>query len=693
MSAPVSRFWLLLAGCVLVPALAVAQAVPDSVRQLPAVVVTATKGARDVRAVAIPTQVLTRQEIAAIGATRLSDLLAEQPGLALVQEFGTGVQVQGFAPDYTLILIDGEPVVGRQGGTLNLDRLTVSGIERVEIVKGPSSSLYGSEALAGVINLITRRPDAPLRLVTSARYETHKTVDATTEASFQHQRLGGRFLLNRYGSDGYDLARDLPGATAPGFTDYTANAQLHLSASDRTDLRLTARYGQEQQRNAVGVVEQGELLEYEDDSRRDDWSAAGTVVYRPGPAHRLQSTLYAARFMTDTTVRNPDTDAVLTRSLFDQFYGKTETQLDWIVGPAHLATFGGGVIRESVAADRVRGGFRGNLAGFAFAQHDWRASARLGLVVSARLDAHPDHTPQVSPKLAAQYRVAEALYLRASLGSGFKAPTFQQRYMDFTNAVGGYAVYGANDAAAVLRELETQGLLEAYVVAPDRLGELRPESALAVNVGGAYTWGRGTLHVNLFRNQVRDLIETGLVAFRTSGQQVFSYFNLHRIYTQGIEAGLDVQPGAGFTLRLGYQYLDTADRDVLAALDAGTIFTRDATNRDRRATRDDYGGLFSRSRHSGTLRLQYERPRTSVALRGLWRGRYGYADTNGNLILDDAGEYVPGYTLWHLTVTRALGTRLHLQTGLKNLFNETNPTYIPSLPGRLYFAGLRLEVD
>lgn len=693
MSAPVSRIWRLLAGFVLAPALVFAQDLPDSVRALPPVVITATKGARDLREVAVPMQVLTRQEIAAIGATRLSDLLAEQPGLALVQEFGTGVQVQGFAPDYTLILIDGEPVIGRQGGTLNLDRLTVGGIERVEVVKGPSSSLYGSEALAGVINLITRRPDAPLHLTTSARYETHQTLDATTEAAFQRKRLGGRVLLNRYGSDGYDLARHLPGATTPGFTDYTASAHLHVEASDRTDLRFAARYGQEQQRNAVGVVDQGILLEYEEASRRDDWSTSGTLVYRPGPAWRLQSTLYAARFMTDTAVRNPETDVLLTQSRFDQFYGKSETQLDWIAGPAHLATFGGGLVRESIAADRVRGGFRRNVAGFAFAQHEWQASARLGLVASTRLDAHPDYAARVSPKLAVRYRAAETLHLRASLGSGFRAPTFQQRYMDFTNAVGGYAVYGANEARTVLHELDTQGLLATYVVDPSRLGELRPESARSLNVGGTYTRPHATLHVNLFRNHVRDLIETGLVAFRTNGQQVFSYFNLHRIYTQGVEVEAELRPVADLALRLGYQYLDTADRDVLAALDAGTVFTRDASNRDRRATRRDYGGLFNRSRHSSTLHLQYERRGSTVALRGIWRGRYGHADANGNLILDQATEYVPGYTLWHVTLTQVLGTRLHLQTGLKNLFDHTNPILIPSLPGRLYFVGLRLEVE
>ncbi|NBC16444.1 MAG: TonB-dependent receptor plug domain-containing protein, partial [Bacteroidetes bacterium] len=108
------------------------------------VVVTATRSLKALEQVPVPTSIVGADDIRARGARRLSDLLAEQPGLQLNYDHGAGLNIQGFDADYTLILIDGEPVIGRTAGTLNLERIAVADVERVEVVRGPSSSLYGS---------------------------------------------------------------------------------------------------------------------------------------------------------------------------------------------------------------------------------------------------------------------------------------------------------------------------------------------------------------------------------------------------------------------------------------------------------------------------------------------------------------------------------------------------------------------
>ena len=110
----------------------------------------------------VPILVVSKQEIQQSGNIRLSEVLSEQLGLYLVENHGTGLQMQGFDPEYTLILIDNKPVIGRTAGTLDLTRLTVGNIEQVEVVKGPSSALWGSDALAGVINIITDKGSNPL---------------------------------------------------------------------------------------------------------------------------------------------------------------------------------------------------------------------------------------------------------------------------------------------------------------------------------------------------------------------------------------------------------------------------------------------------------------------------------------------------------------------------------------------------
>ena len=124
------------------------QTEPDTASResLEEVVVTATRTPRSVNNVPVPVTIIGQDKIERIGALRLNEVLAEQAGLQIITDHGTGLQLQGLSADYILILIDGEPVIGRTGGTLDLTRLAVGSIQRIEIVKGPSSSLYGSEA-------------------------------------------------------------------------------------------------------------------------------------------------------------------------------------------------------------------------------------------------------------------------------------------------------------------------------------------------------------------------------------------------------------------------------------------------------------------------------------------------------------------------------------------------------------------
>ena len=86
-------------------------------------------------------------------------------------------------------------------------------------------------------------------------------------------------------------------------------------------------------------------------------------------------------------------------------------------------------------------------------------------------------------------------------------------------------------------------------------------------------------------------------------------------------------------------------------------------------------------------------PDLTVSLRGVYRSRYGDYDRNGNLVLDDATEYVAGHALWHVTFTHAVTDWLTLQGGVKNLFDYTDPVRVPSQPGRLWFGGLRLAAS
>ena len=136
-------------------------------KEIDELIITATRNEKQLSNVTVPAILINSRNIQLTGSSRLNEVLEEQTGLFLSSGtgstsvgggvFGNGIQIQGMAPDYTLIMLDGEPLIGRHGGIIDLSRFTVGNIRRIEVIKGPSSALYGSEAMGGVVNIITEQ--------------------------------------------------------------------------------------------------------------------------------------------------------------------------------------------------------------------------------------------------------------------------------------------------------------------------------------------------------------------------------------------------------------------------------------------------------------------------------------------------------------------------------------------------------
>ncbi|HLE57582.1 MAG TPA: TonB-dependent receptor plug domain-containing protein, partial [Rhodothermia bacterium] len=179
------------------------------------VVITATRTAKALEEVPVPVLVIPASEIQMQGATRLSDVLGGQLGFNLqYNRLGSvGVQLHGLDAGYTLILVDGEPLVGNIEGFVDISRIPVANIDRIEITHGPASSLYGSDALAGVINIITRRAARSTSSFVKAQYGAFGTVDLTGQFEVSGNAASASAYLNRYSTDGYDLNENAPGPT------------------------------------------------------------------------------------------------------------------------------------------------------------------------------------------------------------------------------------------------------------------------------------------------------------------------------------------------------------------------------------------------------------------------------------------------------------------------------------------------
>src|SRR5690606_29181295 len=124
------------------------------------IVVTGTRVETPLAASPVVTEVVDRAHIEESGAETVADALATRPGLWLERTLGgTAISMQGLGPKYVLVLVDGQRQLGRVDGTIDLERFPAGAIEQIEIVRGPGSALYGSDALGGVVNLVTRAPD------------------------------------------------------------------------------------------------------------------------------------------------------------------------------------------------------------------------------------------------------------------------------------------------------------------------------------------------------------------------------------------------------------------------------------------------------------------------------------------------------------------------------------------------------
>ena len=664
----------------------------DSLRNydMEAIVVTATRSPSVLRDVPVPTRVIQAEHIEARGALRLTDLLAEEPGLILSNFLGAGIQLQGLDPAYTLILIDGEPVIGRSGGTLDLDRFTVSDIESIEIVQGPSSSLYGSEALAGVINIRTRQPEESLRGQFGLRTQTHGTQNWMGALEGATDNISWRVNVDRLDSDGYDLHPQTPGLTGPGFTTHTLSGRLDVPLTQTLNARLNTRWANEDQTNQVGFRQDGLDFTFDQQEKRQDYSVSPSLTWSPQPGNTWSLRGHLADYQTESFLSGGVNGSGPTESTFTQGLRKVELQHDVIFGTRLILNTGVGMQRESVEADRIAGVDRTNRTNWLFSQQQFFVTDALEMTSSLRLDHHSDYGWQVSPKAGFMIKARETIRIRGSVGTGFKAPTFQQLYMDYTNPVAGYSVIGSADASGLLSDLEDAGQIRTTLTDLNAYQTVTPESSISFNLSGDTDLGRRLhLHVAAFRNQVRDLIETQPVAIKTNGQQVFSYINLSRIVTQGINAEVRWQYRTDIRFSVGYQLLDTRDLDVIDGIDDGLYFGRE-NGRDFRLTRKDYGGLFGRSRHTGSIQLSAGIPHTDtdIQIRGVLKSRYGFGDRNGNLILDADLEFVAAHMLWNVTVNQPLSRFARLQVGLVNALDHVNPERIPSLSGRQIFASL-----
>jgi outer membrane receptor for ferrienterochelin and colicins len=201
-------------------------------------------------------------------------------------------------------------------------------------------------------------------------------------------------------------------------------------------------------------------------------------------------------------------------------------------------------------------------------------------------------------------------------------------------------------------------------------------------------------NVNLFRNDIKDLIDTRVIAQKTNGQNVFSYYNVNRVYTHGMETDFTARINQNLKFSMGYQYLIAKDKDAEKAFDNGQVFGRvNPSSPVFRLEASDYLGLVNRSKHTANAKVFFELPQWHLdgSLRATYRSAFGLFDTNGNSYLDQYDDLVAPFAIFDFSLNKALGKKFRVGAGIDNIMDYTDPGRLTNLPGRLIYASLTFK--
>ena len=649
-------------------------------------VVTGTRTERVLSSLPLPMTIITSEAIAKSGVTRLNEILNEQTGIILIpdQSGFEGIQMQGLDAAYTMILIDGVPLVGRTSGVLDLSRVSVGNIERIEIVKGASSALYGSEAMGGVINVITKKPKKDMFSGTlSYRYATFNTNDINTNILWKKKKFSANLFTNFYSSDGYDLDKTTPLKNVERFYNSTIQPKLYYDFSENLKLIISNRF-YNQKMNNVSIIDNEN---YKGDAKENEWNSQIKLEHKWNSKLYSEYELYATNYKNDSFL-NDENNTLFEKTYYNQWLFRPEVRTTLSINNDKL-TAGIGLNYETLDRTYFDNNVKFN-SQYVFVQYDYNPTEKWNILAGFRYDSHSEYASQLSPKLAVNYKFNTNFSLKGSVGYGYKAPDFRQLFFDFTNPQVGYTVLGYNVAEERLNQFEEQGQLLSRTAGISFDKPLEAESAVNFNFGTFYKKNKLKLDINAFYNSITNLIDTRVVAQKTNGQNVFSYFNITEVFTYGAEFNSSYNFTKEFTVSLGYQYLIAKDKSVIDNFE-DYQYVRNSQLQTVKINKSDYFGLFNRSKHTANIKFLYTIPsiKTDINLRVFYRSKYGMFDTNGNQVLDKYDTFVNDYFITNLSASKYINDKVIFQAGANNLLDFTDPGQISNLAGRQLFARIQ----
>ena len=613
----------------------------SEVEILDEVVVTATRTPKLLKDVPIITRVITQDDIKRVDATNISDLLQEElPGIEFSFSMNQQVNLnmQGFGGNSVLFLVDGERVAGETLDNIDYNRLNLDNVARIEIVKGAASTLYGSNAVGGVVNLISKTATKPWSVNLNGHYGAFNEYRGGGSVGFKVKQVSNTTTFQAHGQDEVPLASTEEDGITKIFAHRSFNVKDRLVWTPSEKVNVTGNIGyffrsrdsqpsmKERYRGlngglkAVWNITDKDNIEGSytyDEYDKSDWS----------PKDKLDIRDYC-------NVQNS------VRLLYNHvFRGKHTLTAGMDYMNDYLMTYQ--FVQESPEDDKSKRQHTADV----FGQFDWNPLDCFNMIAGVRYDYFSDaNLHSVSPKLSMMYKVKNCSF-RASYASGFRAPTLKERYMNF-NMANIFMIYGNKN--------------------------LKPETSHNLSLSAEYRTGNWDATLTGFYNFVDRRITTAW----NQEKNGMVYTNMAPIQIGGLEASVAMRLNCGVGARLNY------------------VFTHENITKGQPQ-------LSSTRPHSLTAKVDYGHDWKgwgfNIALSGRFLSKVTVDEyTNANSYEETERVTYPGYTIWKLNFTQRIWRGIHLTAIVDNIFNYKPKHYYnnsPTTTGTTASIGITLDLE
>lgn len=617
------------------------------------VVITGTGTHHKLKDSPVPVEVISQRDLQNVNPNSFQDALVKLVPSISVQTtaMGTTLYVNGLPDKYLLVLINGKKIAGDISGSIDYDRINMNAVKRIEVLKGASSALYGSDAIAGVINIITDDPKSALNVSSNTRVSSHDRISEGVSIDANDGKLSAHVDYNYLSSGGWQLSpyeesgdKLVETTKQPVYKNHSHNVSqnLNYAATDRLTVGLNGN---------LYISENDRTGAYDYNNRHQSYTFGGTAKYLlPKKASFIEAMVNTTNYRSyydyiNDAKTHKKGDEVLSKN---QAY--TNANLKGVFKTHSNNTLFTGLdyvyegLEPTETSAMLNNEYQNVYTLAAYVQDEVKLFDALSVVAGVRYAYNEKFKSQFTPKLSLMYQYS-GLNVRASYANGFRSPTLQQMYA-ISESRGQITVGDPN---------------------------LDPEKSNFYNLNVEYNHRFFSVAASIYQNDLKDKIEVQEIErtpedIENGIKYRRQYRNIQKARVRGFDVGFSLRPFNGFTLGANYIYTDGRNR---------TENTR----------------LERTVRHSGNCNASWRKSWDNYTLNVAVNGRYQgtrWSEAYGN---------APAHQLWDINTRHSFNLKsivLEPSIGIENIFDYTddrpyNSNYATLSPGRSLYASLLIR--